>query len=124
MAISKTVVTMGTDPVTNLTIKRRFLTFEANLELEYIRVYYEEFLVTPNGKEIEHNRKSYLVKDYVTNKVTNTTLNDGTVQTTVTAEPHNNFTQWFAGLGSQYIIPSIDATLLEIPLNAINDHLY
>lgn len=66
MAITKTIVRVGginaVEPNSQLPMFRRFTTFEGSLDIEYIKVYYEEWLEA-NGIKVNHITKHYMVKD-------------------------------------------------------------
>lgn len=106
MAIDKSPVEIGIDPTTGLTKYRQFLTLEANIEEEYILVYFKEWLQTDTDAIVNLEFKSYKTTDSVA-----VFVNNGTV---VNSES-GHFTNWYNQLGSTVIVPSINSVLSSIP---------
>lgn len=111
MAVDKSAVLVGIDPATELEVWRRYLTFEANRENEYIKVVYSQFYLS-NGVEIPmpSPRQSYLV-------INNPSGFDDWYNFTITAGMAG------AALGANIIVPAINQTLRSLPIDVANNYV-
>ena len=114
---------------------RKYLTFEANREAEYIQVFYSEW-VEANGIKLSQKTKCYWVKDLP--QVSHIVPGDPnasppTADTTVIDSPaYPMFTDWFAKiiiaawvgaqLGADIIVTSINTTLTNLPFDVPTDY--
>ena len=98
-------ITIGEDLKTGLTKKRRFLSLEANIELEYVKVRFEDFLETSKGAVVEFKVLSYDIRNIKEQK------DDGG---NVTTPADNLFTNWCNKSGIDTIISDINDHLMVI----------
>lgn len=83
-------------------LARRYITFEGNRELEYIKTVYEQFWLSPSGKEFDKVIKTYFVKDLPAE------YDENGIETVAES---TQFTTWYSQLGATVIVPAINATL-------------
>lgn len=121
MAIDKTAITMVATHK-GLTMKRKYLTFEANRENEFIKVIFEQWLETATEDIVEYKIMHYITKDIPAITEMQDLDGDGVVETLVTISPaFLGFTNWH-----DYIISSAMVNLklgADIIVGAINNTL-
>lgn len=126
-----TVTLKGTHK--GLEVGRRYLGHYHEKNTRQVHVYYEQYLVTPSGDEIEHERRSYILMDQPTtyrqkNSVKTPAeyskngkiekeaeLYDGTEEL---AEGHTNYSDWV--LENESIQKEAMGVLLELPASVSN----
>jgi hypothetical protein len=114
-----------------LTIGRRALGFHQDRRAKHVRVFYEQYLVTPDGSEVEHEPRTYLVKDQPatyhqknaikTPAVYSTT--DGSIEeeaelydgTELIDAGHTQYSDWVKDLESAGLMDKIQETLGALP---------
>ncbi len=104
----------GLDPISGLPMFRKLKSFEANRELEFIQVWYEEYLQYPTGVNTTPVTKNYNVKN-ITDQSTGF---DDWYNYTLTSQMTGMF------MGRDIIAGSINATLSAIPFNAPSGYIH
>lgn len=138
--INKDAVRVGgataLDPTTNLPMFRKYITFEANREQEYINVFYDQWLES-NGIKIEvKTGRKYVVVDQP--EVSHIELGDALAvpptidQTIIDSPAYPMFTGWFekviisqwvgAKLGADIIVGYINNTLTGMAFDVPDGH--
>lgn len=116
------------DTSTGLPMFRKYTTFEANREMEYINVFYDQWLESPKGNPIEiKTGRKYIVIDQ---QEINHTDEGGSIVIDTPAFPM--FTGWFnkiiksewngARLGADVLVGAINKTLEEMPFGIGDDY--